>query len=221
VATVGARSARARWLWWLGAALGVALVAVAIVMLRAQAASDGLVGGGIVDPPQAAPNFTLTDQHGHQDSLVGLRGKPIALTFVYTHCPDACPLIASNMHAAYLRLGGDASKVAMVAVTVDPERDDVAQVLQFSQDRGLADEWLFLTGTRPELERVWSSFGIDARSTDTQGNPATPSASDPELVEHSAPIYLIDKHGNVRAMLPIDFKADDLATDLSRLLAES
>ncbi len=173
-----------------------------------------------MDPPAPAADFSLTDQSGREVSLSSLRGKPVALTFIYTNCPDACPVIASNMHAAYLQLGSQAKNVALVAVTVDPERDNVEQILKFSQDRGLADEWLFFTGARPQLEQVWQSYGILAQTTNAQGTPTAPSATNPDLVEHSAPIFLIDKHGNVRGLLPIDFKASDLATDLSRLAAE-
>lgn len=219
--TVKTKPRRARWLWWAGGALGLVLVAVAILIWRTGASTTELVGAGIVDPVQPAADFTLTDQLGRQQTFSSLRGKPIALTFVYTNCPDACPVIASNMHAAYLQLGGEASRVAMVAVTVDPERDNVQQILKFSQDRGLADEWLFLTGTRPQLDQVWSSYGIAAQTTNSQGTPTAPPVTNPDLVEHSAPIFLIDKHGNVRALLPLDFKASDLATDLSRLAAES
>ena len=219
--TVSAKPKRARWLWWLGAGLAVVIVAVAIFVWRAGSSSGDLVGAGIVDPPSPAADFTLTDQFGQQASLSSLRGKPVALTFVYTNCPDACPIIASNMHAAYLQMGGNASRIAMVAVTVDPERDGVPQILKFSQDHGLANEWLFMTGTRAQLAQVWANYGIVAQTTNPQGTPTAPSVTDPELVEHSAPIFLIDKHGNVRALLPLDFKASDLATDLNRLLAES
>ena len=217
--TTRAKPARANRLRWVAIVLAVGLVAIAVVWWQLRPASSGLVGAGIVEP-QPAANFTLTDQHGQQVSLSSLKGKPIALTFVYTNCTDACPLIASNMHAAYQRLGGDAGKVAMVAVTVDPERDNVAQILQFSQDRGLADEWLFLTGSRAQLQQVWANYGIAAQSVDSKGAVVTPSPDDPETIEHSSPVFLIDKKGDVRALLPIDFAAGDLATDLSRLLAE-
>ncbi len=218
---VSTESRRASWPRWVGVGLGVVLVVVAVVIWRAGASSGGLVGGGIVDPPAPAANFTLTDQFGREVSLSSLRGKPVALTFIYTNCPDACPVIASNMHAAYLQMGGNASRIAMVAVTVDPEHDGVPQILKFSQDRGLENEWQFLTGSRAQLEQVWQSYGIAADTTNVQGTPTAPSAASPDLVEHSAPIFLIDKHGNVRELLPLDFKPSDLATDLNRLAAES
>ena len=56
-------------------------------------------------PPIQAPDFRLKDQHGTVVSTSALRGKVVALTSLYTHCPDACPLIADMVHKAYQRLG--------------------------------------------------------------------------------------------------------------------
>ena len=59
----------------------------------------------MVTPPIQAPDFRLKDQHGTVVSTSALRGKVVALTSLYTHCPDACPLIADMVHKAYQRLG--------------------------------------------------------------------------------------------------------------------
>ncbi len=94
------RGARPRT--WLGPALilvGIALLAGALYWYF-HPVSHELVGGGIVSNPFEPPDFTLTDQFEHDQRLGNLRGRPIALTFVYTNCPDVCPLIAANMHAA-------------------------------------------------------------------------------------------------------------------------
>ena len=182
--------------------------------------------GDYLSNPYPAPDFTLTDQFGHPETLSRFRGRPVALTFIYTNCPDVCPLIASNLHAAYQQLGPDAQRVRFLAVTVDPERDTVAQIRQFSIEHGLLDEWLFTTGARPNLERVWKAYGIDSRPVDSQGRPLTPipsgtAQSSPEIIEHSAFIFLIDQRGKVRTLLsPTDFSAADLATDLRILLSE-
>lgn len=215
--------------WWRDrgrqavAAIGVAVVALAVLawlgwrVWQARAASNELIGGAIAASRQLAPDFALTDQLGRPQQLSGFRGRPVALTFIYTNCPDVCPLIALNMHLAYRALGADAKRVALVAVTVDPERDDVAQVRRFSDARGLTDEWYFLTGPRAQLEAVWRAYGILTRPVNLQG---TPVANDPAAVEHAAPTFLIDKQGNVRMLLPVDFSADTLAHNLRVLLRE-
>jgi protein SCO1/2 len=213
---------------WAGPALVLVavLALIAVLYWRFRPAPAELVGGGIVSPPFDAPDFTLTDQFDHSQRLQDFRGRPVALTFVYTNCPDACPLIASNMRVAYTKLGDEAKSVVLLAVTVDPERDTIPQVRRFSQQRGLMDEWFFLTGSRSELEQVWKLYGIYAQYVDSRGSPIAPPAADPNqaspsTLEHSAPVFLVDKRGKVRALLPTDFTAADLATDLHRLLAEA
>jgi protein SCO1 len=214
VKTGMARPERLRWIALVVAAL--ALVAVA-AFFEFRPASAELVGGAIVATPQPVPDFTLTDQFGRSQTLSSLRGKPVALTFVYTHCPDVCPLISANMHRAYQMLGDRATQVGLVAVTVDPEHDTVQQAKDFSDKLGLTDEWYFLTGNRPQLEGIWAAYGISAQAVAAQAQAAKGS---PDQIEHSAPIYIIDKRGQARALLPVDVTADDIATDLGALIAE-
>jgi protein SCO1 len=204
---------------WGALALVLVLAAAGVYVVKGRATPAQLVGGAIANPPQPAPVFTLTDQFGKTRGLSDLRGKPVALTFVYTHCPDVCPVISANMHQAYKQLGDRASQVGMVAVTVDPENDDVNQVHSFSDKLSLTDEWYFLTGSRPQLEAVWASYGISAQAVKSQGSAAA-LAQSPEVIEHAAPVFLIDKQGRVRAMLPVDVTADIIAQDLGVLLSE-
>jgi protein SCO1/2 len=216
-----------RWLYFVLAGL-VVCVAGALVAWRAVSMDHQLVGATVFEDRTPAPDFTLTDQLGQPTTLSQFLGRPIALTFVYTHCPDVCPIIASNMHTAYLQLGSQAAQVALLAVTVDPENDTVDQLRAFSDQRGLTDEWHFVTGTRPQLEAVWQSFGILAQPVDPSGRPVSPAAqraleglpATPDQVEHSAPVYLIDRQGAERATLPDDFTPDQLSHDLRVLLGE-
>src|SRR5206468_980554 len=78
-----------------------------------------------------APDFRLTDQFGKQVSLSQFRGKPMVLTFLFTHCPNVCPLTADKLHTTMLDLGSDAQRVAVLAVTTDPKRDTLASALAF------------------------------------------------------------------------------------------
>lgn len=212
-------TARRHSIRWVALAMVILLAAAGLIIYQTRGSARQLVGGAIADPPQPAPDFTLTDQFGHNRSLSGLAGKPVALTFVYTNCPDVCPLISAHFHQAYQQLGKLGPQVGMIAVTVDPENDDVNQVRSYSDKLGLTNEWFFLTGTRPQLQAVWASYGIDAQKVRNQ-MAATASTASPEEIEHSAPVFLIDKQGKVRAMLPVDVSADDIAKDLRVLLTE-
>ena len=187
-----------------------------------------LVGGAILTSPQPAPDFQLTALLGNQLKLSQFAGKPVALTFLYTNCPDVCPIIASNLHAAYRQLGDQAKDVALVAVTVDPARDTQEQLKAFSDQRGLTNEWHFMTGSPADLSNIRRSYGILSQPYDSSGKPSTAAAQaadrgllpTPDEVEHSAPIFLIDKHGAERAMMPVDVTPDTLVTNFRTLLAE-
>jgi protein SCO1 len=174
--------------------------------------------GGVVEPPAPAYDFSLRDQDGRLVRLGTLRGKAVALTFLYTHCPDVCPLIANKMHEAYRQLGDGASRVVLVAVSVDPRGDTPDAVRAFLANHHVAGELAYLTGSFAELKPVWAGYfiGTDARPATPNASPTSPS---PELVSHSAIVYVLDPRGNLRVFLPGNFDPQDLATDL-RILAQ-
>jgi protein SCO1/2 len=153
-----------------------------------------------------APNFRLTDQFGKQVSLSQFRGKPVVLTFLYTHCPDVCPLIAEQLHSAMLKLGSDAQRVGVLAVSVEPQRDTVAAALAFSKAHKMTDYWHFLVGTESQLSPVWTAYAINA-----QQETATVSM-------HTAVLYVIDKQGRERTLLDQTFTPAQLTGILQTLL---
>ncbi len=95
------------------------LVIIVVTVIQQHHSESRLQGTDLGGTP--APNFRLTDQFGHQISLQQFRGKPIVLTFLYTRCPDICPLTAERLHSTMLELGKDAHNVAVLAVTTDPK----------------------------------------------------------------------------------------------------
>jgi len=155
---------------------------------------------------KTAPDFTLTDGvTGTSLTLSSLRKNTIALAFLYTRCPDVCPLTAGQFRAAQRALGADASKVEFVAVSVDPEGDTPAAVREFSDLHDLRDRWHYLIGPRAQLEAVWAMYGIGSFAS-----------SGARAVEHNDAIYLIDGRGRERAILhssdPTNWLLDDLRT---------
>src|SRR6266571_3643239 len=105
--------------------------------LPTMANSSGLQGTDLGGTP--APDFRLTDQFGKPISLSEFKGKPVILTFLYTHCPDQCPLTAEKLHAVMQNLGSDAQRVTMLAVSTDPKGDTTVAALKFSQAHRLQD----------------------------------------------------------------------------------
>ena len=156
-----------------------------------------------------APDFRLTDQFGKQVSLSQFRGKPVVLTFLFTHCPNVCPLTAEKLHMTMLALGNDAQRVAVLAVTTDPKRDTLASALVFSQVHHMEEYWHFLIGPHDTVARVWSSYSIYAQTGSTYAT-----------TTHTLALYVIDKQGRERAFLSNDFTPAQLKADLETLLHE-
>ena len=218
------------WLVYVAIATGILLVGVAAYVLAVvRPGQAATLTGGIIDPPFVAPDFKLTDQFGQPVALSSFNGKVVVLTFLYTNCPDACPLITEKLHQAYQQLGPDTSRLAILAVTVDPARDTTAQVRSYSVQKDMLDKWHFLVGAEAELQPVWSEYGIEAISADALANQdratavalnaATPTPlAVAGTVSHSSPLFVIDRSGKARAILDIDFAPSDLVQDVRALL---
>jgi len=173
------------------------------------APSPAQIKGTLLNP-SPAPDFHLTDQDGKSVSLADYRGKVIALTFLYTHCPDECPLIAEHLRATSERLGKTMDQVAFVAISVDPDNDTPDAIKQFNQDHHLGEQLRYLTGAREQLQFVWKAYYLYTRI----------ETLNPALVAHSTRVVVIDKKGNQRINLDKDFDPTDLANHIRALLAE-
>ena len=78
-----------------------------------------------------ARDFALTDHAGKPRTMADFRGKAVVIFFGYTQCPDVCPTTMTGMAEAMKLLGGDAAKVQVLFVTVDPERDTQQLLAQY------------------------------------------------------------------------------------------
>lgn len=165
----------------------------------------GLQGTDLGSLP--APDFHLTDQFGKPISLSQFRGKPVVLTFLYTHCPDACPLTAEKLHATQVQLGKAASQVVMLAVSTDPTGDTPSAAVAFSQTHKLQSNWHYLLGTQTQLAPVWNAYSIYAQPDNAK-------------VTHTSAVYVLDSAGRERIFFGDDFTVTQLTNDLKLLLNE-
>ena len=165
----------------------------------------GLQGTNLGSTP--APDFRLTDQFGASISLSQFKGKPVVLTFLYTHCQNLCPLTAEKLHMVMQNLGSSAQKVAVLAVSIDPKGDTTAAALAFSKAHRMENYWHFLTGTFNTLSPIWSNYDVYADTSD-------------QSVNHSFALYVIDKQGHERIFLDDSFTPAELTADLKILLGE-
>jgi len=168
---------------------------------------SGRFAGGELDPPQPTPDFTLTDQAGQKVSMADQRGKLVLLTFLYTNCPDVCPLITQNLNQALQMLGTERDDVRVLAVSVDPEGDTPKSVDEYAKAHHLLPEFHYLIGSRDELTKVWKAYDVAA------------VASDPELVDHTAYTMLVDQSGEGRVIYDSQVKAKDVVHDVRALLS--
>ena len=108
-------------------------------------------------------DFTLRDQNGHPFDLRSLKGRPVIVSFIYTTCPDVCPLITFNLRQLQRELSPpERHSPFFVSVTTDPEVDEPL-VLRTYAERFRIDfaNWVFLTGGREQLASVWKEFGVN------------------------------------------------------------
>lgn len=164
---------------------------------------------GVFEPAQAAPEFSLRGSDGAELKLARYRGKLVLLVFGFTNCPEVCPTTLATLAEARKALGADAAAVQVVYVTVDPERDDVTRIRQYlgAFDPGFVGG----TGSPDALAAVRKSYGVAADKVAKPGGGYGMS--------HSSSVYLIDREGRLRAMMPYGHEAKDFVHDLKLLLA--
>lgn len=187
----------------------VAVFALGATVLAASGSSDeepssggSAFEGAVMPSGLKAPDFQLRNQDGDPISMRSLRGKPVVVTFLYTHCEDSCPAQAQTVRGALDQLGHD---VPAIAVAVDPPNDTEASARAFLSKQRALGRIDFVLGSRRELRPVWDGFHIAAQSV-TQ--------------EHQARFTLVDARGYQRVGFP-GFAAtpEGLAHDL-RILEE-
>jgi protein SCO1 len=155
---------------------------------RQTAAVDESGGFAVTDSPGVLQNLTLVDQHGQKVDLASLRGKPILFDFFYTTCPGPCLMLTARMKSIANHLGPIlGSQVQFVSVTVDPEHDHPADLLNYAKQQG-ADRngWLFLTGTPADVDRVMARFKL-TRQHEPDGS-----------VDHVLEFFLVDNEGHLQ-----------------------
>lgn len=189
-----------------------ALVAV-LMLLLAGCAQQGY-NGVMISPAKPAPGFTLVNQFGEQISLKDFQGKVVALSFIYGSCTTICPIITSKFITAAGELEDSIGKdVAFIVITVDPERDTVGRIREYSAEKGMLEKWQYLTGDLGVLEGVWKDYNIFV-------NKSEPDQYGNYTVDHTGIVYVIDKKGNLRLLYSLRFDPRKLAADMRKLSRE-
>lgn len=173
----------------------------------AHAADGAALKAGVFDPPRMAPNFTLPGSNGSELKLSDYRGKVVLLGFGFTSCASVCPTTLATLKQANKLLGKQARDMQVVYITVDPKFDSAAQMKRYL---ALFDPtFIGGTGTDAQLAAVRKQYGIFAKEV----------AGPDGRFTHSSFIYLIDRKGRLRALMPYGRLANDYVHDVRLLLA--
>jgi protein SCO1/2 len=170
--------------------------------VREAGAGSGLYGT-LTLPARQAPAIDLRDYRGERVTLAQYRGKAVLVTFLYAHCPDVCPLIAANLRVALKLLGSRASKVQLIAVSVDPRGDTAKAVRHFLAAHELLGKMQYLVGSGGALARTWKAWSVGSQR----------EVGQPDLVAHAALVYGISASGRLTDVYPSSFEPSEIVHD--------
>lgn len=189
--------------------LTAALLLSLLVVAAAAGADTPALKAGVFSPPRPAPDFSLQGSDGRALTLSRFAGKVVVLGFGFTSCPAVCPTTLATLAQARRKLGSAAADLQVIYVTVDPERDVAQRMKKYLA--AFDPTFIGGTGAADGLSTVRKDYGVIAEKQ-PQGQGYT--------VAHSSFVYLIDRSGKLRALMPYGHGPDDYVHDLQILLKE-
>jgi protein SCO1 len=165
---------------------------------------------GLLSPVTQAPPLALRNYLGQPVNIASYRGKAVLVTFLYTNCPDICPLITSNLRVAQNLMGpATSSKAQIIAVSVDPRGDTPKAVAAFLARHEMTGRMQYLVGSASQLARVWKAWGVGSERDEQQ----------PQFVNHSGLIYGVTASGKRLTIYAASFLPSEIAHDVPLLAA--
>src|SRR5271165_1420690 len=176
----------------------------------AQAHAANFDADGLLSPPAPAPPLALRNYLSQPVNIASYRGKAVLVTFLYTNCPDVCPLITSNLRVAQNLMGSAvSSKAQIIAVSVDPRGDTPKAVAAFLARHEMTGRMQYLIGSASQLARVWKAWGVGSEQ----------DAQQPQFVNHSGLVYGITASGKRVTIYDASFHPSEIAHDVPVLAA--
>jgi protein SCO1/2 len=164
------------------------------------------------------PDFSLADRSGAKVGLANLKGKVWLASFIYTTCPETCPMLShrlSKIHEDVIHRK-EFADVRFVSFSVDPEHDSPSVLQAYALNLRASGAWYFLTGDRQQLVEVATKgFMLGFDKSPIVNDPAGP-------VNHSTKIVLVDSAGVVRRFYEGvgPDESQQIKLDLRKLLKE-
>jgi protein SCO1/2 len=169
--------------------------------------------GTTFEPAMPAGPLVGTNWDGAPFDLAALEGRPALVFFGYTNCPDVCPTTLAEMKKLYAALGERAQDVAVVFVTVDPERDSVARLGEYIP--AFDKRFYGIALTSDALAAAKASYGVIAEKRPYEGGESSAGYA----VDHTARTYLIAPDGRLLASYPFGSTSEEMLADVRHLLA--
>ena len=193
------------------AATLVGLAAFAVYLSTGQRFGSGGVSGTVRTVGEALVGgpFTLTDHSGKRVTDVDFRSRYMLVYFGYTWCPDVCPTELQVISAALDRMGDEAARIKPVFITVDPERDTVAQMADYVGS--FHQSLVGLTGSAEEIAAVAKAYRVYYAK-------AAPDSAGNYAVDHGSLIYLMSPEGKFVTHFTYGTDPDKLAQGLEKAI---
>jgi len=190
----------------------LALLAMLPVLLAVPAvdAGDGDFKSGVFDPPSPAPNFQLQGSNGSPVVLSKFRGKVVAVAFGFTYCERVCPVTLANLSEVFRKLGAAAADVQVIFVSVDPDRDTPDRLREYL--KSFNPSFLGATGEKMQIDAVRQAYGVFAEKALSENKKLG------YQVHHSSSIFLIDREGKLRVLVPFGRPPQAILNDVNLLL---
>ncbi|TVQ65311.1 MAG: SCO family protein [Balneolaceae bacterium] len=164
--------------------------------------------------------FALTDQFGEEVTLPDtFLGEVLLVGYVYTHCPDICPIITYNMRDVQRALAEEEG-FRLISISFDPDRDTPEVLYEYASNYRLdQSNWSLLTGNRAEVESVLQKLRISTVKTPTR---FTEDNIPIYFIDHTDRVTIIDRKGQIRRnYLGSEFDPEEVIRDVRVLLNES
>lgn len=201
------------------------LISIGVTVFVLVAAMVGLVANRVAEQtvPSILPgldsiSFTLQSSDGpvSNDDLLG---RPVAVFFGFTHCPEVCPTTLYTLTSLIDEIGADGSEAGdneaantqVVFITVDPERDTPAILADYI--RSMSDQAIGLSGSRAAIDEAIKGFGVYAVKVPLDGDDGD------YTMDHTATVFLYDQTGALSGTIAWGEPADFAREKLKRLIS--
>ncbi|DAC63283.1 MAG TPA: SCO family protein [Candidatus Poseidoniales archaeon] len=181
------------------------------------------------DPEYDLEDFSLMNFDGNMTNLSDFNGQVLIVSFVYSRCPDVCPIVSANLRWVAEQLPDDyGTNFSIIAITVDPWWDTSGVLAEYAMRQAI--DWPHLTGDVETMQPIWESFHVGLQTylntsatedNSTEDNQTTGRHHPDYLVDHSTATIIIDKSHQQRVRWnDMDWEPTLFLEDLQYLMDE-